>query len=117
MQVVIGRVTADAKVTTLKDDRQVVNFSIANNDSYKPKDGEPVKTTTYFNCSYWINPAIAEYLKKGVLVELIGRLGINAYTSLSGEAKASITLHVNNIKLHGSAKHETTKTPAVPAEP
>lgn len=109
MQVLTGRVTADAKVTNLKEDRQVVNFSIAINDSYKPKDREAVQVTNYVNCSYWINPGVAGYLKKGVLVELIGRLGVNAYTSLAGEAKAAITLHVNNIKFHGGARQETSQ--------
>jgi single-strand DNA-binding protein len=99
---IVGRLTADAKVSTLKDKRQVVNFSIAINDSYKPKDSEqPVKITNYVNCSYWINPAIEEFLKKGSLVELSGRIGVNAWTNAEGEAKASLTFHVNNLKLHG----------------
>jgi len=99
---IVGRLIADAKVSTLKDKRQVVNFSIAINDSYKPKDSEqPVKVTNYVNCSYWINPAIGEYLKKGSLVELSGRIGVNAWTNAEGEAQASLTFHVNNLKLHG----------------
>ena len=99
---IVGRLTADAKVSTLKDKRQVVNFSIAINDSYKPKDSEQaVKVTNYVNCSYWINPAIGEYLKKGSLVELSGRIGVNAWTNAEGEAKGSLTFHVNSIKLHG----------------
>lgn len=99
---IIGRLTADAKVNTLKHDRKVVNFSIAVNDSYKTKGMEqPVKVTNYFNCSYWVNPAIAEHLTKGTLVELFGRIGINAWRNTEGEAKASLNFHVNYIKLHG----------------
>ena len=101
---IVGRLTGDAKTSTLKDERQVVNFSIAVNDSYKPKGiEEPVKITNYVNCSYWINPAISAYLKKGSLVELSGRIGVNAWTNSEGEAKASLTFHVNTIKLHGKA--------------
>lgn len=101
---IVGRLTGDAKVSTLKDKRQVVNFSIAINDSYKPKDSEqPVKITNYVNCSYWINPVIGEHLKKGSLVELSGRIGVNAWTNADGEAKAGLTFHVNHIKLHGKA--------------
>ena len=101
---IIGRLTRDAKVSALKDKRQVVNFSIAINDNYKPRDSEhPVKITNYVNCSYWINPAIGEHLKKGTLVELSGRIGVNAWTNAEGKAKASLTFHVNNIKLHGNA--------------
>ncbi len=56
---ITARVTADAKVNTLKDERQVVNFNVAINDSYKPKDGREIKKmATFIQCAYWINPAI-----------------------------------------------------------
>ena len=111
---IVGRLTADAKVSTIKDERQVVNFTIAINDSYKPKGSEqPVKVTNYVNCSYWINPAIGEHLTKGSLVELSGRIGINAWNNPEGEAKASLTFHVNSIKLHGKGTATTKQN--VPA--
>ena len=102
MEILIGRVTADAKVTALKDERKVVNFSIAINDSYKTKGTEQVKKlVTYVNCSYWIGEGIAQYLTKGTIVELCGRISVSAYTAMDGGAKASLNFHVNNIKLHG----------------
>jgi len=110
----VGRLTADANVSTVKDERKVVNFSIAINDSYKPKGSEMVtKITTFVNCSYWINPAIAEHLTKSTLVELSGRIGVNAWTNAEGEAKASLTFHVNNIKLHG--KSNAASKESIPA--
>ena len=99
-----GRLTADAKVSTLKDERKVVNFSIAINDRYKTANGEVKEITTFINCAYWVNPNIAPYLTKGTLVELYGRIGVNAWTNAEGEAKASLNFHVGNIKLHGRAK-------------
>ncbi len=102
---ITARVTADAKVNTLKDERQVVNFNVAINDSYKPKDGREIKKmATFIQCAYWINPAIAKHLTKGTLVELFGRIGVNAYKDMQGEPKAALTFHVNNIKLHGKGK-------------
>jgi len=99
-----ARLTGDAKLSTLKNDRQVLNFSVAINDSYKAKgSNEPTKIVTYVQCDYWVNPGIAQYLTKGTLVELQGRVGVNAYTGKDGEAKASLTFHVNTIKLHGNA--------------
>ncbi|MFT3749084.1 MAG: single-stranded DNA-binding protein [Agriterribacter sp.] len=104
---IVGRLTADAQVNTLKNERKVVNFSVVVNDSYKPKGNEqPVKVTTYFNCSYWINAAIAAHLIKGTLVELYGRISANAWTNAEGEAKASLNFHVNSIKLHGKANRD-----------
>jgi single-strand DNA-binding protein len=105
---ITARLTGDAKISTLKDERKVVNFSVAINDSYKVKgSNEPTKIVTYVQCAYWLNPGIAQYLTKGTLVELQGRVGVNAYKSIDGEAKASLTFHVNSIKLHGSAKQQT----------
>ena len=102
---IIGRVTKDAIVTKLKDERQVVNFSIAMNDYYKPKGNEEgIKITTYVNCAYWLSVKIGPQLTKGALVELYGRIGVNTYKASQGEAIGSLTFHVNNIKLHGRPK-------------
>ena len=57
---IIGTVTADAKVSTLADDRQVVNFTIAVNDYFKPKGStEGKQLTTFINCAYWISAKVA----------------------------------------------------------
>ena len=106
---VTGRITADASVKKLKDERNVINFSVAVNDWYKPKGSEQtVKVVTYFNCSYWINTRIAERLKKGALVELYGRVSVNAYNDIEGNAKGTLNVHVKNIKILQAIRHETT---------
>ena len=105
-----ARVTGDAKISTPKNDRQVVNFSVAINDSYKAKDSTGItKMVTFVQCDYWVNPNIAQYLTKGTLVELQGRIGVNAYKGNDGEAKATLTFHVNTIKLHGNGKRVATE--------
>lgn len=109
---IIGRVTADATISETKAGKKVVNFSIAINDTYKTKGGTEIqKIVTYVNCSYWINPGVAAYLTKGSLVECNGRVGANAWTNKEGEVKASLTFHVNRIKLHGRSNGGST-TPA-----
>jgi single-strand DNA-binding protein len=101
----VGRITKDAVVNILKDDREVVNFSIAINDYYKPKGAtESVKATTFVGCSYWISSKIAERLKKGTLVELNGRISVDVYTDMNGNAKGSLKCHVNQIKIHSTGK-------------
>jgi single-strand DNA-binding protein len=113
---IIGRMTADATVSETKAGKKVVNFSIAINDTYKTKGSTEVqKIVTYVNCAYWINPGIAPYLTKGSLVECNGRVGANAWTNKEGEVKASLTFHVNTIKLHGrSTGGNTAPAPVVP---
>lgn len=99
-----GRLTADATVATMKDERKVVNFSVAINDSYKPKGGERVKLTTYCNCSYWTSEKVAPYLTKGMLLELDGRVYVTPYVSRAGEAKVSLNCHVSNIRFLAKPK-------------
>jgi single-strand DNA-binding protein len=70
-----ARLTGDAKLSTLKNEKQVVNFNIALKDRYKAKGSkETTKIVTYVQCDYWVNPGIAPYLTKGTLVELQGRI-------------------------------------------
>jgi single-strand DNA-binding protein len=106
---IVGRLTANAKRKELADGRQVVNFSIAINDSYKPKGAAEVKkVTTFVECAYWINPGIADHLKKGSIVQLSGSISARAYKNMDGEAKANLSFHVNSIKLHGGGKNSET---------
>jgi single-strand DNA-binding protein len=112
--VLVGRITKDAIVNTLIDERDVVNFSVAINDYYKPKGtAERIKLTTYVNCSYWISSKVAERLKKSTLVEISGRIFVSAYTDLNSNAKASLNCHVNTIKIHSWGKEgQDIGTPA-----
>jgi len=108
---ITAKLTGDAKVNSLKDERPVANFNVAVNGNYKIKGGNEIKqVTTYIQCSYWLKPAIARYLTKGTLVELYGRIGINAYKDMHGEPKASLTFDVKNIKLQGGKKFTKTET-------
>lgn len=101
---IIGRITKNAEINTLKNDKQVVNFSVAINDSYRTKQGEKIEQTTYFNCSYWISPNVAKILTKGTLVELTGRASSSAWIGKDGEIKSGMNFHTSNIKLHGGGQ-------------
>lgn len=101
---ITGRLTRDAQVRTLSDSRQVVNFSVAINESYKNKKGDKVEQTTFFDCAYWISPRVAEWLTKGTVVELTGMVSARAWTGNDGEPRAGLNFNTSNIKLHGGGK-------------
>ncbi len=105
---IIGRLTKDAQVRTMSQDKQVVNFSVATNHSYKNKLGERIEQTTYFDCSYWISSKVATLLTKGTLVELTGRVSTRAWTDNDGEPRAGLNFHTSQIKLHGGSKRTQT---------
>lgn len=110
METLTGRLTADAKVRVVNSDKKVVNFSIAINDSYR-SNGETVRTTTYVDCAYWINEGVGEYLKKGMVVQLMGRLGARAWKDKEGEPHAVITLNVSRI-IFLTGKNDNAEKPA-----
>ena len=113
-----GRVTGDATVTTTKSGKKVVNFSIAINDSYNPKDSDERKQfTTFVSCSYWRSETIAASNKKGMLVEVAGRISVSAWMNAKGEPKGTLNFHVNSIKLHGKATAAATPKPSEITEP
>ncbi len=105
---ITGRLTRNAEVGTLSNEKQVVNFSVAVNDGYRNKQGERVEQTTYFDCAYWITPNVAKLLTKGTLVELTGRVSTRAWVSKDGEARAGLNFHTSNIKLHGGSRRAET---------
>lgn len=108
---IIGRITADAKVATLKDSKQVVNFTVAVNDGYKNKSGEWVALTEYFRCAYWRSAKVAPALTKGRLVEITGRPNATAWIGQDGEAKANLNFRAAEIRFHDAARKGTTESP------
>lgn len=111
---ITGRITKDALARKVGNEKQVVNFSIAINDSYKPKGSTEYKhITTFVDCSYWLNAKLAEWLKKGALVQLFGRVGLNTYLGHDGSAMGSLTFHINSLKILAFAKKEDGSVGAV----
>jgi single-strand DNA-binding protein len=98
-----GRLTANAEVRNVKGDKKVTGFTVAINDRFRTKDGEKKEIATYVECSYWVNPGLAEYLKKGTIVEIFGRVEARAWKKQDGDAMANLTCSVGTIKLLGNA--------------
>ncbi|WP_313385947.1 single-stranded DNA-binding protein [Chishuiella sp.] len=105
---IIGRLTRDAQIRTTSQDKQVVNFSVAINESYRNKQGEQIEQTIYFDCSYWISIKVASLLTKGTLVELFGRISARAWTNTDGLPKAGLNFHTSRIKIHGGSQKLTS---------
>jgi len=115
---IFGRATANAVVNTLTDGRSVVNFTVVVNETYKDKKtGEFKDVPTYFNCSYWINTKIAQYIKKGVILHVSGSVSADAWVDMKGEAKGQLRFHVNTIKVFGGSGKKDEPQPAIINEP
>ena len=104
---ITGRLTADAVVNETKNGRNVVNFSVAVNETYRPTGGDRVQVTTYFACSFWRTEKVAAFLKKGTLLEVNGRIEVRGYVSKQGEPKAGLNCHVTDFKVLAWSKEIT----------
>lgn len=109
MERIFGRLTRDAEVRTVSDEKSVVSFSVAVNDSYRRKDGERIQLTEFYNCSYWLGTKVAEILRKGALVELSGRVSASAWIDQEGNPRASLEFNTSRIQLHGGNSQTETK--------
>jgi single-strand DNA-binding protein len=66
-------------------------------------------------CAYWISSSIAAHLTKGTLVELSGRIGVEAWNNSQGEARAALRFHVSAIKLHSKPNRASADSKPVAA--
>ena len=84
MQPITRRLTGAAKET--KSGKKVTEFTVVLNDSYRPKEGDRVQFSTFYQYAYWGSPKVAAYLKKDTIVTLSGRIGACAWTNKEGKA-------------------------------
>lgn len=88
---------------------------MAVNDSYRSGD-ERREIATFFECSYWRNSGVAEYLKKGDVVQVFGRVGVRAYVTKDGEAAAALTFRVSEVKLFGASQKHAKGVEVLPEQ-
>jgi len=110
----IGNIGKDAEVKNMDNGIVAINFPVAHNKNWKDKKSGVLKTkTTWVNCTIWkkegSNLKIADYLKKGTLVDLTGTPFSKAYTHEDGSVRSEIRLNVSNTNiLRTSAKEQQT---------
>jgi single-strand DNA-binding protein len=82
-----GFLGRDAEEKNFESGRTLITFSVATSESYKNTKGEWVDNTTWHNISLWKNGKDDNYdfLKKGTLVAVTGKLNTRKYTDKEGK--------------------------------
>jgi single-strand DNA-binding protein len=106
-----GRITGNAEVRTTKGDKKVTGFTVALNQRYKTKEGEKREKVAYVDCSYWVNPGLADYLTKGAIVEISGWVEAQSWENREGKAQADLVCTVDTIKLFGGNTPKQAEKP------
>ncbi len=106
--ILTGRLTDDPEVRYTASEKPVANFSVAV-DRPKRKDGE--KETDFFKCIAWgpLAKVCGEYLKKGRLVAVEGRLQSRKYQDKQGLNRTATEIIASNLQMldWGKKKQET----------
>jgi single-strand DNA-binding protein len=84
----IGRLGKDPESKFTPNGKKVAHFSLAVSNRWKDKSGETKESTEWVNIEAWgrLGEVCQEYLKKGSLVYLEGRLKTDKYED-KGETK------------------------------
>ena len=96
--VLIGRLTGDPELRTTTSGKSVCNFRIAVTKTRKPTDGSP--DADFFNVNCWEKTAefVSNYLHKGRLVAVEGRLQSRNYVATDGGKREVVEVVANNVQ-------------------
>ena len=125
--VLLGRLGADPETRYMPNGSAVTNLRIATNDGYRDKNtNEFVDTTEWHRVVLFgrLAEIAAEYLKKGRLVYVEGRIRTNKWQDKSGQDRYTTEIVATEMQLVGgsggsgssSADHTTQQSSSAPAE-
>lgn len=106
---ITGRVGKDAEIRPFNE-KSAINFSVATTEKWRDKQGQVQEQTTWFNCTIWAAADraqnVAQYIRKGDMISLRGKVSTRPYVGASGEPQASLELRVDEFTFCGSPKNQ-----------
>lgn len=100
-QILVGNLGADAMLQE-KDGRKFTTFRVAHNDAWTDGNGQRHDNTIWVDCIMQDHPKVAEFLKQGQQVVVIGTVSLRIYSSQKDRCmKAGMTINVQRIELVG----------------
>lgn len=101
--ILVGRLGRDPETRYTGGGQPVANFSIATDFSYKDRNGERQKRTEWHKVVAWRKLAeiVQQYLKKGSLVYIEGRLETREWQDKEGQKRYSTEIIANEMKMLG----------------
>lgn len=104
--VLIGRLTHDPNLRTTTTGKEVCDFQIAVTKRFKPQDGSP--DADFFRVIAWGKDAtyVSNYLTKGRMVAVEGRLQSRKYVSNDGQNREVVEVVAENVQSLDRPKSE-----------
>lgn len=128
--VLLGHLVRDPELRYTPQGKAVAHFTVAANRRYEKEDGEKVEEVAFVDVSVWNRQAeaCAEYLRKGRLALVSGRLVQDIWADKeSGQKRSKLKIAAQQVTFVGGGSKdevspeetlpEETPAPATPAKP
>jgi single-strand DNA-binding protein len=112
---IIGRVGRDPELRYMPSGEAVANLTIATSESWKDKQtGEKKEATEWHKVTFFgrLAEIAGEYLKKGALVYVQGKIITRKYTDKDGSEKYSTEIRAAEMKMLSSKDGQNSAPPA-----
>lgn len=97
----LGNLTQDPELKSLPSGSSVTSFSLATNRTWSDQNGQRQDSTEYHNIVAYGKPGeiISQYLKKGSLLLVEGRLQTRSWEAQDGQKKYRTEIIVENFQM------------------
>src|SRR5262249_8844015 len=112
----VGYLGRDPELRYTPDGTPVCNFSVATTERRKDRSGEMQEITTWFRVNVWRRQAevAAQYLAKGRMVYIEGRLSQSEYQDREGQTRTSLEIQASDLQSIGRRDDEGESRPTRP---
>lgn len=111
--ILIGRLGRDPEVRYMPNGEAVCNFSVATSETWNDRNGQRVERTEWHNITMYRKLAeiAGQYLKKGGLVYLEGRIQSRKYQGKDGIERTAYDIVANEMKMLGGCNENSGGAP------
>ena len=98
---IIGYLGQDPETRATATGRQVAHFTVAVNRAWKDAEGQKQEATDWFNVEAWgrLGEICAEYLRKGRLVYVEGRLRTDRWEDGQGNTRSRTVVVATDVQM------------------
>ena len=116
---IIGNLGGAPEMKYVNNNDHVVNFSVAVNERWKNRNGDPQERTTWLRIIAFngLGSACAEFLKRGDPVYVEGRLQIREYEDKDHNPRASVEIVASRVRFLGGPANSGDEKHPTPGRP
>ncbi len=109
--ILIGRLGADPEIRYTPSGAEVANFRIATNETWTNKNGEKEERVEWHRIIAWraLAKICGEYLNKGKLVYVEGRLRTRTWEDRDGNKRTTTEIEATDMKMLGGPGETSRK--------